>query len=127
MTMANLNPQDELARERNHLAADRTLLSFLRSSLTLVSIGVGVNQVGRAIAPTGLELDPWAYGLSLTLIALGVANLGLASQDYRREIRRLQAPVYRYTPRWSLAGTLGWLVLGIGGVAFVRLGVKLWR
>lgn len=29
------NPQPELARERNRIAADRTLLSFVRSSVTL--------------------------------------------------------------------------------------------
>ncbi len=125
--MANLNPQDELARERNHLAADRTLLSFLRSSLTLVSLGVGVDQVISAIAPTRLDIDAWVHGFSLALIALGVVTLGLANQDYQREIQRLQAPVYRYTPRWSLAGTTGLVILGMGGVTFVWLGVKLWQ
>lgn len=125
--MANLNPQDELARERNHRAADRSLLSFLRSSLTLVSLGVGVDQVVGAIAPSGRHLDAWAHGFSLALIALGVVSLGLASQDYRREIRRLQAPVYRYCPRWSLAAATSLVVLAIGGVVGIWLGLKLGR
>jgi|LakMenEpi03Aug12_release.lakeMendotaPanAssembly.Ray.scaffolds.fasta_scaffold08030_5 putative membrane protein len=124
--MVDLNPQDELARGRNHLAADRTLLSFLRSSLTLVSIGVGVDQVVRAIAPAGRPMDAWAHGLSLTLIALGVVNLGLATQDYRREMGRLRAPVYRYSPRWSLAASTSLVMLAIGVVTVVWLGVKLW-
>lgn len=125
--MANLNPQDELARQRNHRAADRSLLSFLRSSLTLVSLGVGVDQVVSAIAPSGRHLDAWVRGFSLALIALGVVNLGLASQDYRQEIRRLQAPVYRYSPRWSLAAATSLVVLAIGGVTGVWLGLKLGR
>lgn len=125
--MVHFNPQDELARGRNHLAADRTLLSFLRSSLTLVSIGVGVDQVVRAIAPAGRPIDAWAHGLSLALIALGVANLGLATQDYRREICRLQAPVYRYFHRWSLAANTSLVVLVIGMVTVVWLGIRLWR
>jgi len=125
--MANLNPQDELAWQRNHRAADRSLLSFLRSSLTLVSLGVGVDQVVSAIAPSGRHLDAWVHGFSLALIALGVVNLGLASQDYRQEIRRLQAPVYRYSPRWSLAAATSLVVLAIGGVTGVWLGLKLGR
>ena len=125
--MANLNPQDELARERNQRAADRSLLSFLRSSLTLVSLGVGVEQMVSAIAPSGRYLNAWVHGFSLALIALGVVNLGLASRDYRREIRRLQAPVYHYSPRWSLAAATSLVVLVIGGVTGVWLGLKLWQ
>jgi putative membrane protein len=35
------NVQANLARERNRIAADRSLLSFVRNSLTLISVGVG--------------------------------------------------------------------------------------
>ena len=44
------NSQDELARDRNRLAADRSLLSFVRISLTLISLGVALEQILRAIA-----------------------------------------------------------------------------
>lgn len=120
------NAQDELARERNHLAADRSLLSFVRSSLTLISIGVGVDQVVIAIAPGGRFIDTWAYLLSLALVGLGVFTIILAILDYQGEMRRLKAPVYLYTPRHPLGSTMGLLVLMIGIIAFFWLGFYLW-
>jgi putative membrane protein len=123
--MTDFNPQDELARERNHLAADRSLLSFVRTSLTLIGIGVGIDQVVSAIAPVGYFIDAWAYGLSLLLLGLGVVALGLAIRDYQGEMQRLRAPVYRYTPRGALGGTIGLAVLVVGTLAFVWLGLKL--
>ena len=124
--MTDFNPQDELARERNHLAADRSLLSFVRSSLTLIGIGVAVDQVVSAIAPSGRFIDIWAYILSLLLLGLGVATLALAIRDYQGEMQRLKAPVYRYTPRWPLGATTGLLALIIGTLAFFWLGFQLW-
>ncbi|MFQ4135944.1 DUF202 domain-containing protein [Nodosilinea sp. PGN35] len=124
--MPDFIPQDELARERNHLAADRSLLSFVRSSLTLISIGVAVDQVVSAIAPGGRFIDIWAYGLSLLLVGLGVVTLALAIRDYQGEMQRLKAPVYLYTPRWPLGSTTGLLVLLVGILAFLWLGFQLW-
>jgi putative membrane protein len=122
----DFNPQDELARERNHLAADRSLLSFVRSSLTLIGIGVGVDQVVSAIAPGGRFIDAWAYLLSLELVGLGVVTLVFAIRDHQGEMQRLKAPVYRYTPRWPLGATTGLLVLIVGILAFFWLGFQLW-
>jgi putative membrane protein len=112
------NAQAELARERNRIAADRSLLSFVRNSLTLISIGVGVNQVIRLLSPSDVT-KPWVQGLSLGFIALGVLNLIWASQDYQGEMKRLQQPEYYFTPRLSLGGITGLVVviasLGIFG------------
>ncbi|MFQ4136551.1 hypothetical protein PGN35_009535 [Nodosilinea sp. PGN35] len=36
------SPQNGLARDRNRLAADRSLLSLVCSSLTLIGTGVGL-------------------------------------------------------------------------------------
>lgn len=128
MTQPNreFNAQDELARERNHLAAERSLLSFVRSSLTLISIGIGVDRVVSAIAPGGRFIDIWAYLLSLVLVGLGITTLVLAIRDHRGEMQRLNAPVYLYTPRWPLGATTGLLVLMIGILAFFWLGFRLW-
>jgi len=91
--------QDELARERNRVAADRSLLSFVRNSVTLITIGVSIDQVVRALASTALFIDAWNYALSLTLIGLGVINLGFAILDYNGEMQRLRQPEYSFTPR----------------------------
>ncbi|NJL45915.1 MAG: hypothetical protein HC922_09825, partial [Leptolyngbyaceae cyanobacterium SM2_3_12] len=64
------NAQDDLARERNRIAADRSLLSFIRSSVTLISTGVGINEVLTRLIPIAPYLDIWVYSLTLVLIGL---------------------------------------------------------
>lgn len=115
--------QEDLARERNHLAADRSLLSFIRSSLTLIGIGLGIEQVLSALSP-GDRSSAWAYGLSLAWVALGVLSLVLAVADYQAELRRLSALSYRYTARWSLGEATAIGVLATGAVALGWLGFK---
>jgi uncharacterized membrane protein YidH (DUF202 family) len=115
------NVQDELAHERNHLAADRSLLSFIRISTTLISTGVGFDQVLRILFPTRVYIGAWTYTLSLVLVGLGVINLLFAALDYQGEMKRLQQPQYYFTPRWSLGSITGWTLFFTGLVAFFRL------
>ncbi|MBE9108074.1 DUF202 domain-containing protein [Nodosilinea sp. LEGE 07298] len=111
------NAQDELARDRNRLAADRSLLSFVRSSLTLISLGVGLEQILAALSPGDRHIDAWAYGLSLVYVGLGLLCLVFALADYQAERARLRSPRYLYVPRWSLAEATGLAILAIGVVA----------
>jgi putative membrane protein len=104
------NVQANLARERNRIAADRSLLSFVRNSLTLISIGVGVDQVIKLISPSEAT-TLWVYILSLTLVGLGVLNLIFAALDYQGELKRLKQPEYYFSPRWSLSGVTGLIIL----------------
>jgi putative membrane protein len=113
--------QDELARERNRVAADRSLLSFVRNSVTLISAGVSIDQIVRALSSNAPFIEAWVYTLSLTLIGLGVVNLGFAILDYHGEMKRLRQPEYYFTPRWSLGGVTGWILFVIGSLAFLRL------
>ncbi len=115
------NVQAELARERNHIAADRSLLSFIRNSVTLISAGVGINQIVTTLTPSAPFMGLWIYGLTLALIGLGVINLFLAIVDYRGEMKRLKQPEYYFTPRWSLGGVTGWVLFIVGLIAFFRL------
>ena len=115
------NPQPELARERNRIAADRSLLSFIRSSVTLISIGVGVNQVSNAFVPMVSYLGYWTYLLSVLMVGVGVITLVFAARDYQGELKRLQQPEYYFTPRWSLGGVTGWIILVAGLLTLLRL------
>ena len=117
--------QAELARERNRIAADRSLLSFIRNSVALISAGVGIDQVLRLIDPSTPSSNLWVYLLNLLLISLGVTNLVFAIQDYRGEMKRLDQPDYYFTPRWSLGEVTGIVLCIAGFIVFVRLGVGL--
>lgn len=115
------NPQPELARERNRISADRSLLSFIRSSVTLISIGVGINQVSSIFVPIVSYLGYWTYLLSVLMVGVGVITLIFAARDYQGELQRLQQPEYYFTPRWSLGGVTGWIILVAGSLTFLRL------
>ncbi|MEO1067537.1 MAG: DUF202 domain-containing protein [Cyanobacteria bacterium J06638_6] len=115
------NVQVELAHERNRIAADRSLLSFVRNSVTLISTGVGIDQVIGKLSPIAPFINEWSYLLSLVLIGLGVMNLLFAARDYQGEMKRLSAPEYHFTPRWSLGAVTGWALFATGLVAFIGL------
>lgn len=123
LTMANPYPpnaQADLARERNRLAADRSLLSFVRNGLTLISTGIGLDQVLSLLYPT--QTTPlWVRGLSLVLVGLGVLSVLGAAQDYRGELDRLEQPEYYFTPRRSLGGIIGGIMLLAAGFALLQL------
>ncbi|MBD2105434.1 DUF202 domain-containing protein [Nodosilinea sp. FACHB-13] len=128
--MSSLYPphaQDALARDRNRLAADRSLLSFVRNSLTLIGLGLGLEQILAALGAHCVDrgIDGWAYGLSLVYVGLGVLSLGFAIADYQTEGTHLRAPHYRYRPRWSVAEATGLAIFVTGAVALGWLGFNL--
>ena len=68
---------NELARERNREAADRTLLAWIRTSLAMISLGFGIERLGQAAV--SLEGKVTGYSpiktsvFGSTLIVLGIA------------------------------------------------------
>jgi putative membrane protein len=120
------NSQEELARERNHAAADRSLLSFVRNSLTLMSTGVGLYYISQKIASSGVYIDHCLHALLLALIGLGITSLIFAILDYRAELQRLRQAEYSFCSRWSLAEFTGWAIFLAGLYALLWLTVGLW-
>jgi putative membrane protein len=117
------NVQVELARERNHIAAERSLLSFIRNSVQFIGIGFGVDQVLSKLVPGAPYLNLWIHIFSLLLVGLGVINLVVAIRDYQGEMKRLRQPEYYFAPRWSLGWLTGLLLFVFGAIAFIRLGI----
>lgn len=119
--------QDDLARDRNRLAADRSLLSFVRTSLTLIGLGLGLEQILAALGAHygARDISGWVYGLSLVYVGLGVLSLGFAIADYQAERARLRSPDYRYRPRRSLAAAMGLAIFATGALALGWLGFDL--
>jgi putative membrane protein len=131
--MANDDPENgaatslanELARERNREAADRTLLAWIRTSLAMISLGFGIERLGQA----ALSLDGRGGGFTTTktlffgaaLIALGVLATCAAMWEHRRMLDAIRRDDYRYADRPPIAEYMGWAVVLVGGAALCAI------
>lgn len=125
MPDAPRNLTNELAKERNRAVAERTLLAWIRTSLSLIGFGFGIDQIVTAIQRTrrldDLETMYLARITGLAFIAVGLYAMLSATIEHRRELRRIQRDDYLYTPRRSnaLAVAIALMVIGI----FAFLGI----
>jgi len=102
------------------LAAERTLLAWLRTAISMMGFGFVVARFGLFMkemaavqqlpAPTGLSI--WIGG---TLIVLGVVTAVLAAANHVHQLRRLVRGE-RYQPAGLSLGLLVTLVLAALGV-----------
>ena len=116
---------NELARERNREAADRTLLAWIRTSLALISFGFGIERLGQA----ALGLDGDAAGFSplktrvagATLIILGVVATLAGIWEHRHVLRSISDAHYRYAERPAIARYLGYALVAVGLAALAMI------
>lgn len=115
--------QIELAKERNRIAADRTLLTWIRTSITLIAFGFGLEQVIHLIDTGPNLVDPLLISqvLGLVFVGTGVLVAIAGAVDYHREIQRLRNTVYFYTPRFSLGRLVARIIFAISVVTLVSI------
>jgi putative membrane protein len=94
----NLN--NELARERTRAAADRTLMAWIRTSLSLIGFGFGIPTIVRTLETTriGAHINPHHFtnAVGLSFIAVGIFAITAALKEHRRMLKRLQSDRYTY-------------------------------
>jgi putative membrane protein len=84
---------NELAKERNRAAAERTLMAWIRTSLSLISFGVGIDRIVAAIHSTfNTNLDSFHLSriLGLLFIIIGTLALGVAALNHRQDLKRIE-------------------------------------
>ena len=116
---------NELARERNREAADRTLLAWIRTSLAMISLGFGIERLGQA----ALSFDGRISGFSplktqvfgASLIVLGIAATLAGMWEHRRMLTAISREDYRYADRPPIARYMGWALVLVGGAALVAM------
>lgn len=122
-----INFQIELAKRRNHIAADRTLLSWSRASVSLIGTGFAVDRViTKLYSSTGTN-SPTPIVLvrifSLAIMGAGILAIIMAALDYKAEMNRLEKPDYYYTPRTSI----GMIISGILVVLAITAFITVWK
>ncbi|TBR60341.1 hypothetical protein B4U84_05565 [Westiellopsis prolifica IICB1] len=96
-----INTTNELAKERNRAAAERTLTSWIQNCLSLIGFGIGFDRIFNALnesipkhnPPIAMELTPI---IGLSAIALGIFLLILAIIGYLIKVKSLERDEYSY-------------------------------
>jgi putative membrane protein len=123
------NIQAELARERNRAAAERTLMAWIRTSLSLIGFGFGIDRIVAAIHgfDPAADINPVRLSriLGLAYIFLGIYAMVFATVEHLQQLRQIQEQgSYFYRPRRSLGLTVAVSMICIGVFAFVGILVK---
>ncbi|MFM7205453.1 MAG: YidH family protein [Planctomycetaceae bacterium] len=116
---------NELARERNREAADRTLLAWIRTSLAMISFGFGIERIGQA----AVDLDGKLAGFSplktriagSVLVTLGIIATVAGMWEHREVLTAIAREEYRYRERPAIARWMGMGLVGVGIAALVTI------
>jgi putative membrane protein len=116
---------NELARERNREAADRTLLAWIRTSLAMISLGFGIERLGQAALSFERRLSGFSplktqvFGASL--IVLGMAATLAGMWEHRGMLTAISRDDYRYSDRPPIARYMGWALVLVGAAALAAM------
>ena len=124
------HPKDtntELAKYRTRAAADRTLMAWIRTALSLIGFGFGIPTIVKAIDATrlGAHLDPHRFAVivGLSFISVGMFAMAAALVEHRRTLKQVQSDRYTYESS-NTAGIVSVALLVIGGVSFIGVLLK---
>lgn len=115
----------EIAKKRNpnrirdHLANERTYLSWVRSAIALMGFGVLIVRI-RLLRPPLAPQPPgngWRLGLAFAIV--GLLTVLLSTQHYFAIRDHIEEDTYESPDRWVILSSLAILFLGAGVVYYV--------
>ena len=122
---AGRNTATELTKERNRLAADRNLMAWIRTALSLIGFGFGIGKVNEYLKSVGIHdsVDPIRSTLIFgsSFIGLGMLALVAAVIQHTRILQRLEAPDYAYNAMRPITVTVAIMLLIIGAFGLVGI------
>jgi putative membrane protein len=119
------NIANELAKERNREAADRTLMAWIRTALSLIGFGFGIGRLASYMNAAGLHtsLNPahttLIFGASFMVV--GILGLLAAVVQHIRILNRLSQPDFAYSAMQPIAVAVACMLLLIGVFGLVAV------
>ncbi len=122
------NTNTELAKMRNRDAVERTLMAWIRTALSLIGFGFGIDKITEALEKSQLgetaNLFFTARLFGMSFITLGVFAVIVALIQYRQELRHLEEAEYRYMRPFPLGFVVASVIALIGVFTLLSIVVK---
>jgi inner membrane protein YidH len=124
-----INVSTELGKERTREAADRTLMAWIRTCLSLIGFGFGIAKFrdilveAEHIHPASHLHTTMIFGLSF--ISLGIFGLLAAVIQHWRILQHLKHEEFQYTGFRPVVMVTAILLLLIGLFAFIAILMRL--
>jgi putative membrane protein len=120
------NASTELARERTRQAADRTLMAWVRTSLSLIGFGFGIAKYRDILMNAGfIQRPPEEFNTTLifglSFISLGVFGLLAAVLQHWRILEAIKGDPLAFPVFKPLSMFMAVILLLIGVFAFAAV------
>lgn len=126
-----IGPTNELAKERNRAAAERTMTAWIQNCLTLIGFGFAIDQIFQALQQkfpdkNSLITIKSAHYISLILIALGIGLLIIAMIQHYFEVQSIKRDDYFFYPSHflNIVVILAIILFGFISLLIISLGIN---